>query len=300
MTTKSLTYRGLTIRLQDEQKGTVNVTEENHRITLNYPCISTDSCSPYIITFPRGFFQVHVYGASGGNANIVGKGGLGGFSQGDLRLISSKTLFLFIGGKGTDYIQTQHRQGGYNGGGSSFGQAGGGGGATDFRTNGGTIDSEESISSRILIAGGGGGARYIESFTGDGGKGGGLEGGQGEFSGDNTPCYPTQVECIGGSGSRYADGTKWKGADGDDNWGTNQGGGGAGGGLIGGGTCADCSGSGGSGGFFTPITNGQTFQSTNEGNGKAVIYIFNELCSYSCIRHYAFLSLLMNLVCNKV
>ena len=286
MTSEYLVYKGLYITLENPQIGQINVTKFNSRIIFDYPCSSSTICTPYIIKFPKGFYKFEIYGASGGDATHKKKafGGCGGLSVGELRASNITSLFLYIGGKGDEYPNQFSPYGGYNGGGTAYGLAGGGGGETDLRTTGNIIDSNESIESRILIAGG---------------DGGGLNGEQGNyFSENNVPCYGTIDGCIGGKGSDSVGG-KWKGGSGKIVWGSGSGGAGGGGGYYGGGTCADCSGSGGSGLFKKPILNGKTLVSNHVGHGKAIIYLFNSFSSYLSYHYFSYTIIIILLVYNK-
>ena len=301
MTSEYLVYKGLYITLESPQAGQINVTKSNSRIIFDYPCSTSTTCTPYIIKFPRGFYKFELYGASGGDATYSEKykGGCGGLSTGELRAYIPTSLFLYLGGKGGEYPNQFSPPGGYNGGGTAYGYAGGGGGGTDIRTIGKNIASNDSIESRILVAGGGGGARSEANFVSDGGDGGGLNGEQGNHSSENNvPCYGTINGCIDGKGA-HSIGEKWQGGSGNTDWGSFSGGAGGGGGYYGGGTCADCSGSGGSGYFKEPIFNGKTVFNNHVGHGKAIIYVFNSLCSYISHHYFSYTTIFMLLVYNK-
>ena len=246
-------YRGSDIYLEDDITGSsLNIEKGTRSLIFNYPCSSSITCTPYVITLPRGQYLLQAFGASGGNSRGYELGGLGGFSEGLFLTKEATKLYLYIGGKGNDFNEGQvHSKGGYNGGGTSYGDCGGGGGATDFRTVGDTINSPNSYKSRILIAGGGGGGRTMLSGQdipqAFGGSGGGKNATQGESLNTYKPCYGSDSKCTGGtSDEKNVNGVEWKGADAEA-WGAGLGGGGGGGGYFGGGTCASCAGSGGSG-----------------------------------------------------
>ena len=128
---------------------------------------------------PIGVQQVTItaFGASGqmGDDDYYGSyaspGGLGARVTATITVSAFSTLFVFVGGAGSD--------GGFNGGGSGGGYYGGGGGASDIRQGG------EGLSNRILVAAGGGGGGSAGACVstscgytagGAGGNGGDQEG----------------------------------------------------------------------------------------------------------------------------
>lgn len=132
------------------------------------------------ITEP-GYYKLETWGAQGGNIGTY-IGGYGGYSQGVIYLDSPKTLYIAVGGAGTNTDV-----GGYNGGGSlesgqsKYGRSGGG--ATHIATVSGTLSSlVENIDDILIVSGGGGGANYrSENYgEGNGGHGGGFVGGNGD------------------------------------------------------------------------------------------------------------------------
>ncbi len=145
------------------------------------------------VTLPPGRYKLQCWGAQGGSVSgsYTANGSKGGYSEGVLVLTAVTTLYIFVGGKGTDSSTSSTSgtaNGGWNGGGgsvrqSSYNSSGTygvsyprpGGGATDialvssdmayssYRNN----RSAASLLSRIIVAGGGAGAsaHYTEVTT---------------------------------------------------------------------------------------------------------------------------------------
>lgn len=181
-----------------EGKNTVTVTVSREGIedtVYTITVIKGENLGEQIYDFPyvgkeyqtfvapaAGFYKFEAWGARGGKSRINGslKGipGNGGYTAGTVRLNEGDTIYVYVGGKGTDAVVRQNSQGGWNGGGlgtwdnSDDESSGGGGGATDFRLTSGLWNDTNSLYSRIMVAGAGGGA----SWTFKGGAGGGLEG----------------------------------------------------------------------------------------------------------------------------
>ena len=233
----------------------------------------TGSIRSYVVP-ADGKYQLEVWGAQGGRGcqngqcNDAYKGGLGGYSRGDIQLTMGTTLYIVIGGQGESVTNTSCNgaAGGYNGGGAGgkdincdlpdVEPGAGGGGATHIATVNGLLkDLSGSRDKILIIAGGGGGGAY----RGIGGAGGGLEG----------TAVTSPVECGSRSATQTTGHTVFGvGADGIECTGGNAGGGG---GYFGGttGTC-DCPGGGGSG-YVNGLLNADTIPSERAGNGKAVI-----------------------------
>ena len=136
------------------------------------------------VLLPAGKYKLQCWGAQGGNVSgsYTAQGSKGGYSEGVLKLDAATTLYIFVGGKGTDSSTSSTSgtvNGGWNGGGGSVRQSSynsgdtngmsyprPGGGATDialvtsnmsylsYRNN----RSAASLLSRIIVAGGGAGA----------------------------------------------------------------------------------------------------------------------------------------------
>ena len=121
----------------------------------------------------KGAYKIEAWGGSGGmSPHTKTTNNSGGYSSGILRVEIPTTLFIVVGGVGTD-----DGIGGYNGGGSGIkgsDDSGGGGGATHVAKVTGLLSELESLkSSIVLVAGGGGGNGCL---TDTGGAGGGLVG----------------------------------------------------------------------------------------------------------------------------
>lgn len=201
--------------------------------------------------------QFTVYGASGA------RGGGGGSVTGQL-INLPQTLYIFVGGQGS---QGRNASGGFNGGGTAGGNRGNegsGGGASDIRTS---LD----LSSRIVVAGGGGGGGGYSGATGA--PGGGLEAqtggsGQGGGGGGGTQTAGGAVGYNNG-GTPGTAGSFGQGGTGGSSW--NAGGGGGGGGWYGGGGGGgddnDCCADGGGGGGGSSYANTSFTQNVNHAVG---------------------------------
>lgn len=256
-----------------------------------------------------GYYKLEVWGASGGNAmdwngTIEGTGGSGGYSVGYVYLTAGQTLYIGIGGRGTDRHSEEegmYLAGGWNGGGDSGTSgrtnSGSGGGATHIAlgVNRGVLAGYAGNTSEILLVagGGGGGCRIDVENEGDddlpslvnapGGNGGGLTGGDGTVVENNVGDPQGYANGLGAS--QTGPGGSGGGAGYPPGFGTGGGrptnhGGGGGGGWYGGGAGWGCPGGGGSGrinGCASTLTyNGTTYtsstaMSSHTGNGSAVI-----------------------------
>lgn len=145
------------------------------------------------VTLPKGKYKLQCWGAQGGSVNgsYTATGSKGGYSEGVLTLTKTTTIYIFVGGQGTNSSTSSTSgtaNGGWNGGGASvryssydsggeFGESypRPGGGATDMclvtsamaYSSGRTNRSSASLLSRFIVAGGGAGAsaRYTEVTT---------------------------------------------------------------------------------------------------------------------------------------
>ena len=136
------------------------------------------------ITLPPGKYKLQCWGAQGGSVSgsYTATGSKGGYSEGVLTITEPTTIYVFVGGKGTDSSTSSTSgtaNGGWNGGGasvrcSSYDSSGEygvsyprpGGGATDMclvtstmnYQSGRNTRSSASLLSRFIVAGGGAGA----------------------------------------------------------------------------------------------------------------------------------------------
>lgn len=224
---------------------------------------------------PSGIDSVTIiaYGAQGG-ADPPTAGGMGGSAVGKLDVTAGDTLYVYVGGKGTDGPgsgQNCNLPGGFNGGGgtgdtccsNAGGGAGAGGGASDVRMGG------MSLANRVIVAGGGGGAGSSDQ----GGAGGGLVGGDGTSYQSVTATGGTQ-SAGGQAGGHYiyhtcnigTDGELGQGGKGDGNDG-----GGGGGGYYGGGGGPNNGGGAGGSSYIALLDSASTSQGVRSGNGMIVI-----------------------------
>ena len=146
-----------------------------------------------------GYYQMELWGAQGGSYNTSSAaGGLGSYTSGKIYLDAGTTLYVFVGGTGSNPTAYDVAMGGgWNGGGNGLRSSNtgnniaamGGGGSTDIRL---MINNEkgkdvwndfDSLKSRIMVAAGGsGGSRYSDGYT-TGRPGGGLIGYEGTCDG---------------------------------------------------------------------------------------------------------------------
>ena len=225
---------------------------------------------------PAGVTSVHVLavGGPGGDA-LAPYGGLGGAPaevSGNLEVLPGQTLYVEVGGPGTDasFDGIAHA---FNGG-SYGGQGGtGGGGASDVRLiSRPEEDTPESLFSRLIVAGGGGGG------------GDGIEGSPGGEGGDASSAGATvsavvgggagsqEAGGIGGCPERECDGKLGSGAGGVVGLAGSNGGGGGGGlfGGAGGESNGTSRGAGGGGGSSLQPHGGQTVVPAPAGSAPQV------------------------------
>ena len=134
------------------------------------------------VTLGKGTYTLDVRGAQGGTYS--GAGGKGGISRTTLTITSTtKTLYIAVGGAGTNGNSSNTvKAGGYNGGGQGRYYGSGGGGATHIATTArgsGVLSAYNSYRNEVMIVAGGGGG----SQRGAGGAGGGANQSGGSGSG---------------------------------------------------------------------------------------------------------------------
>ena len=166
------------IHFEDESnKLEESVYNYKNRIYLfEYPCVSNSECVPYKVKLERGYYLIECWGASGGNDCFNSGYSKGAYASGILYIESQRTLYFYIGGKGSDGGQTDTAAtvvaGGFNDGGDGGGGGSSGGGGTDVRL------TEGKLTSRIIVAGAGSGGEQCSN-----GHGGSLFGATGEYRG---------------------------------------------------------------------------------------------------------------------
>ena len=247
----------------------------------------SESCKKIILGKGSYFFEV--WGAQGGNRD--GIGGYGGYSSGYAQFTKRVTIYACIGGEGQ--FSNSNPRGGTNGGGSgkigsSNDYCGGGGGATDFRF------FKDDANTRFIVAGGGGGGN---NDKGIGGEGGGLEGLNGYFKGEDVIGKGGTQE-KGGEKAHYKyEGTDYYSGEGQFSSGGNgegvgYSGGGGGGGYYGGSGGYESGGGGGSGFLSPTIFHGITIAGNETipqvdgslrkgrtGNGAArITMLYHDIC----------------------
>lgn len=109
-----------------------------------------------------GKYKIELYGAAGGYQSDSQQIGYGGKTIGYLNVYSGDTLYIAVGGEGTQSSPGALGGAGWNGGGNGYSGSWGGGGATSITTNlrgDGTISNYKDHQNEIVaVAGGGGGA----------------------------------------------------------------------------------------------------------------------------------------------
>jgi gliding motility-associated-like protein len=242
---------------------------QQNTATFNF----TGSVQEWVV--PPCVFEVcaTVRGAKGGGVN----GGNGATVNACFPVQPGQTLYLYVGGMGTQGANS----GGWNGGGTGHASTGlptrasfGGGGASDIRIGG------TGLANRVIVAGGGGGrsggsdpvcgghancnngAPGCNTFGFGGGGGTQTAGGNG-----GAPWAGTPPGGQAGSLGQGGQGGFWQDASG----------GGGGGGLYGGGgggndgCCSGANGGGGGGGGSSLVPAGGTCQPANNSNHGQII-----------------------------
>jgi len=152
-----------------------------------------------LIVAKDGYYQIELWGASGGGATT--NSSQGGYVSGIIHLVSNNLIYVYVGKsgevgkKGVGNTVGSGGQATFNGGGAG-GTAGGGaqwsvtrymggysgGGATDIRLKNGNWNEFESLKSRIMVAGAGGGNGDVLDTVIPGGNNLGLNGANGKTS----------------------------------------------------------------------------------------------------------------------
>ena len=264
-----------------------------------------------------GTYKIELWGAEGGSGidsdHTVRKGGTGAYTTGEISLTKGETLYVYVGGKGTDSVLgTTSQIGGYNGGGAGYA---GGGGATDIRLTSGTWNDTTSLASRLMVASGGGGSGRNRSDSdptgsaivgGIGGAGGSLSGNAATLSDSTYLSYQGNgaTAILGGQGgtttvSNVTAGLDGSfgigGAGGDVNKANRNNGSGGGSGYYGGGggtACASiCAGGAGSGSSYisgytgcVAITSATSITPRNDSKGVACT---DGTTDVTCSYHYS-------------
>ena len=192
------------------------------------------------VTLPTGTYKLEVWGGQGGSCNTTYYGGYGGYSIGTYTLTSSTTLYILVGGAGSNAISSTLVTGGYNGGGNCmYSSSYCGGGATPIALSTGVLSSLSANTSAVLIVAGGGGGAYTSHV---GASAGGY---RGNTSSGSYPCSGG-TQTAGGTCTSYSNSGAF-GLGGLGGVSSDNGGAGGGGWYGGGGSTNDVAGGGGSG-----------------------------------------------------
>lgn len=160
-----------------KNSGDTVITEETGIVDSNLGRLFKYKGRAEEVTLSPGKYQIEAWGASGGGYEATTSsttGGKGSYVKAVFDITEETTLYVYVGGKGSEYSETNEANGGFNGGGNSY-NGFGGGGATDVRLIKGDSNDTISLLSRILVAAGGGGSSKIRNTSyGLGGAGGTL------------------------------------------------------------------------------------------------------------------------------
>jgi len=230
---------------------------------------------------PAGVTSVaaYVWAAGGGTGAFSSfRGGAGGFSSGSIAVTPGDTLYIVVGGGGSDNSGGASGPGGLGGwpnaGFGTQGDASGGGGGGYSGIFSGSATPEQV--NALLIAGGGGGGTGYKGGGGGGGTTGnaggnggnpGLGGTQsaGGTAGNGDTSPPRAGGALTGGNAGGA------GQDNPTTPGVNDGGGGGSGYYGGGGGASDGSGGGGGSGFYnTDKVTGGSLQTGSDGQSGAL------------------------------
>lgn len=254
----------LTFTTQSRTSGNYVIGVRNYNLSNNY-VITANGIYSFSAIDSTVNVSIKMWGAGGGNSSAGSTGGAGGFSTGNISVLSSTMYTVIVGQRGGPFFAGRTIIG--NGGTGSQGPSswsGSGGGFTGiFLGTAGGISQETAI----LMAGGGGGAGSWQFGGGaNGGSGGGLIGQTG-VSGT----YVGQTNSGGGGGTQLAGGIGGidtvnisQGGNGSAFYGGNAAAivpfgsraGGGGGGYFGGGAGGGYAGNSGAGGGGSGYING--------------------------------------------
>ena len=156
--------------ISEAENAQKSIIQKGNIITLNYPCNSKDECYPYRVIFPRGQYQIELFG--GGLEESDSSTGIeyyclgyGAYTKGMIKFTKRTELFFYIGARAGKF-NAIHPNTVISRGIPSCG-------ATDLRTKDGNYASFESLKSRIMVAAGAG---SCDSTRGQYGHGGTLKG----------------------------------------------------------------------------------------------------------------------------
>ena len=282
----SLTYN---VARNDKKIQDVNIQRDGKNLGWVY---SYKGAVETFTASETGTYKLEVWGAEGlGNPQSYNnsKGGLGGYSYGNISLSSGTPLYVCVGQRPQESSNGGDNPGGFNGGGTSVrhsGYVGGGGGGATHIAQISKLGVLVNYSSRpdyvLIVAGGGGGSDdYGIGSTGDdgtGGYGGGTNGGN-AYDNGILITGSGSAGCGGSASSGYA-----FGQGGSSSNAPNDAGGGGGGWYGGYGGDGNSMGGGGGSGHIGAGVTGETIagntsfpspsggtETGHTGNGYAII-----------------------------
>ena len=86
----------LSLNLSKPNIGNLNISISKNQYTFEYPCQTSDICTPYTIVLDRGIYKFETWGSSGSGNGIAG---LGGYTSGIIHLSNVQTFYLFVGSR---------------------------------------------------------------------------------------------------------------------------------------------------------------------------------------------------------
>lgn len=159
-----------------KNNGETILTEETGMVSSSTGRLFKYKGQPEEVILEAGTYDIECWGAAGGYSEEtdVTKVGKGAYTKARFTFSETTTVYVYVGGQGSKYSETNESNGGYNGGGNSY-NGYGGGGSTDVRLLKGNATDSDSLLTRIIVAAGGGG--NSKTTTGYGGSGGNQSGG---------------------------------------------------------------------------------------------------------------------------